>query len=82
MFGKADKTFSFARAAASSLAGKHVAVVGGTDGLGRAIARLAASQGSAVTVVGRTNRDAGVANMGFMRADLSSMSDAARVARE
>jgi NAD(P)-dependent dehydrogenase (short-subunit alcohol dehydrogenase family) len=52
MFGKADKTFSLTCAAAGSLAGKHVAVVAGTNGLGRAIARLAASQGSSVTGVG------------------------------
>lgn len=64
------------------LAGRKVIVVGGTDGLGRAIARLAAARGAAVTVVGRTFRDAGVANITFARADLSSMKEAARLGRE
>jgi NAD(P)-dependent dehydrogenase (short-subunit alcohol dehydrogenase family) len=57
-------------------------VVGGTDGLGRAIARLAAARGAAVTVVGRTFRDQGVSGVTFLQADLASMKEAARLGRE
>jgi NAD(P)-dependent dehydrogenase (short-subunit alcohol dehydrogenase family) len=64
------------------LTGKRVAVVGGTDGLGRAIARLAASRGARVVVVGRTFRDEGAPNLSFLKADLSSMAEAARIGRE
>lgn len=55
-----------------------VATVGGTNGLGRAIARVLASRGAHVTVVGRTFRDADVENIEFIEADLSSI----KVARE
>ena len=61
------------------LTGKTLVVVGGTDGLGRAIARLAASRGASVTVVGRTFRDEGVERLRFVRADLSSMQEARRL---
>jgi len=69
-------------AASLDLSGKSLAIVGGTDGLGRAIARLAASRGARVTVVGRTFRDEGTPNITFMKADLSSMREATRVGRE
>lgn len=65
---------------ALDLAGKAAIVVGGTDGLGRAIARQLAARGADVTVVGRSERDAGVAGLRFVRADLSSMVAAAEVA--
>ena len=64
------------------LSGRRVVVFGGTDGLGRAIARLAASRGAEVTVVGRTFRDEGVKGLQFVKADLSSMKEAQRVGRE
>jgi NAD(P)-dependent dehydrogenase (short-subunit alcohol dehydrogenase family) len=64
------------------LKGRWLAVVGGTDGLGRAIARLAAARGAAVTVVGRTFRDQGVSGVTFLQADLASMKEAARLGRE
>jgi NAD(P)-dependent dehydrogenase (short-subunit alcohol dehydrogenase family) len=64
------------------LKGKNIAVVGGTDGLGRAIARLAASRGAQVLVVGRTFRDEGTPGLSFLKADLSSMREGARVGRE
>jgi NAD(P)-dependent dehydrogenase (short-subunit alcohol dehydrogenase family) len=69
-------------AASLNLSGKRLAVVGGTDGLGRAIARLAAARGAQVLVVGRTFRDEGTPGLAFMRADLSSMREAARVGRK
>lgn len=68
--------------ASLELSGKRMVVVGGTDGLGRAIARLAAEAGAEVTVVGRTFRDQGVPRMSFMKADLSSMREATRVGAE
>lgn len=62
--------------------GWRIAIVGGTGGLGRALARFLASKGARVTVVGQTFRDAGVQGIDFMKADLSLMSEARRVARE
>jgi NAD(P)-dependent dehydrogenase (short-subunit alcohol dehydrogenase family) len=61
------------------LTGKKAAVVGGTDGLGRAIARTLAERGAAVTVVGRTFRDEGVARITFARGDLGSMKESQRI---
>ncbi len=68
--------------ASLDLSGKRLAIVGGTDGLGRAIARLAAARGAQVTVVGRTFRDEGTPGISFLKADLSLMREAARVGRE
>jgi NAD(P)-dependent dehydrogenase (short-subunit alcohol dehydrogenase family) len=85
MFGRTDTAIKYTKAAvgAISLAGKKVAVVGGTDGLGRAIAKAAVRAGAApVLVVGRTFRDEGVAGLQFAKADLSLQSEAARVGRE
>jgi NAD(P)-dependent dehydrogenase (short-subunit alcohol dehydrogenase family) len=62
--------------------GWRIAIVGGTGGLGRALARFLASKGARVTVVGQTFRDAGVPGIDFVKADLSLMSEARRVARE
>ncbi|MGV9364183.1 SDR family NAD(P)-dependent oxidoreductase [Amycolatopsis sp. NPDC003731] len=64
------------------LAGKHLTVIGGTNGLGRAIAQQALARGADVTVVGRTLRDASHARLHFVAADLSSMQDAARIGHE
>lgn len=60
--------------------GWRVAVVGGTGGIGRALSRLLASFGARVWVVGQTFRDAGTPRIEFIKADLSLMSDAERVA--
>ena len=56
MYGVPNKSVKVAAAALSSLdlAGKSVAVLGGTSGLGRALALLAAAKGASVTVVGRS----------------------------
>ena len=59
-----------------------VAVVGGTGGLGRAISLALASRGAQVTVVGQTFRDEGTPRVSFIKADLSLMKEAQRVARE
>jgi NAD(P)-dependent dehydrogenase (short-subunit alcohol dehydrogenase family) len=80
MYGLADTAVKVARSSAS-LAGKRVVVVGGTNGLGRAIALQAATDGAAVTVVGRTFLDEGVKGVSFVKADFSLTSSAASVAR-
>lgn len=53
---------------------------GGTGGLGRAVALWLAARGAEVTVIGQTFRDAGVARLSFVKADLNLMSEARRVA--
>lgn len=58
------------------LAGKRLAVIGGTNGLGRAIAQQALARGAEVTVVGRTLRDTPSTRLTFVKADLSSMKEA------
>ena len=57
----------------------RVIIIGGTAGIGAALAAAAAASGADVTVVGRTQRDA---SLRFVRADLQLMSTAQRVARE
>lgn len=64
------------------LTSRKLAVIGGTNGLGRAIARQALARGAEVTVVGRTFRDDPAPRLTFVAADLSSMREAARVGRE
>ena len=65
-----------------ALAGKKVAVVGGTNGIGRAFAHTLAAQGAEVIVVGRTFRDEGAERISFIQADLSDMEQARRTAQE
>jgi NAD(P)-dependent dehydrogenase (short-subunit alcohol dehydrogenase family) len=78
---KRDPNIQWRRVESADLHGKNVAVIGGTGGLGRAIARLLASRGASVIVVGQTFRDAGVPNIEFRAADLSLMREAKRVAQ-
>jgi NAD(P)-dependent dehydrogenase (short-subunit alcohol dehydrogenase family) len=61
------------------LSGKELTIIGGTNGLGRAIAQQALARGAAVTVVGRTLRDDPGPRLTFVPADLSSMREAFRV---
>lgn len=77
MYGTPNSSIRLLPGALSSLSGKRFCVVGGTAGIGRSLARLAASKGSEVTVVGRTFRDAGIS---FVQADLNLMSNAASTA--
>lgn len=74
-----DLTWHRAPLADGSLGGKRVLVVGGTGGLGQAIARRVARAGAEVTVVGQTFRDAGTPRISFVRADLSAMKEAKRL---
>ena len=59
----------------------NVAVVGGTGGLGQAISRFMAARGANIWVIGQTFRDQDTANINFIKADLSLMSEAERVAK-
>ena len=63
-----------------NLKGLKVIVVGGTGGIGRAISRFMASLGAQVVVVGQTFRDIDTPEIRFIKADLSLMSEAKRVA--
>ena len=81
--GTPDRTITLPRVDPDrlDLTGKRVAVVGGTGGLGRALAGFLAGRGAEVTVVGRTFRDQGAARIAFEPADLESMAEARRVGR-
>jgi hypothetical protein len=61
------------------LTSKTIAVIGGTNGIGRALAQRALARGAQVTVVGRTLRDNNSPRLTFVATDLSSMREAARV---
>lgn len=65
-----------------AFAGKRIAVIGGTNGIGRAFARELVTQGAEVTVIGRTFLDKDIAGLRFIQADLSLMKEAQRVAQE
>lgn len=81
---KRNKSITWHRVDAGQLDLKDwkVAIVGGTGGLGRAISRKLASQGANVTVVGQTFRDTDMPKIKFVKADLSLMREAVRVAKE
>jgi NAD(P)-dependent dehydrogenase (short-subunit alcohol dehydrogenase family) len=80
---KKNKNITWRRVDAADLELRDwkVAVIGGTGGLGRAITKVLASRGARVTVVGRIFRDDRVAGIDFVKADLSLMHEAARVAK-
>ena len=77
-----DKTFSWIPKKLANLGDLNITVVGGTGGLGRAISRSFADAGANVTVVGQTFRDEKQKNIKFVRADLSSINESRKVARE
>jgi NAD(P)-dependent dehydrogenase (short-subunit alcohol dehydrogenase family) len=79
---KRDTSFTWRRTDSGQLRldKMNVAIVGGTGGIGRAIARLMAARGARVTVVGQTFRDSGTPGIEFLKADLSLMSEAQRIA--
>jgi NAD(P)-dependent dehydrogenase (short-subunit alcohol dehydrogenase family) len=80
---KRDKNFTWSRAdfARPNFSGLKVAIVGGTGGIGRAFSRLLASRGASVVVVGQSFRDTDMPGIEFIKADLSLMREAQRVAR-
>lgn len=79
---KQDPNFKLQTVALDSLKldSLNVVIVGGTGGLGRAIALELGSKGARVTVIGRTFKDAGVENIKFVEADLSSIKVSKEVA--
>lgn len=79
---KRDKNLTWDRndPAAPDLAGMNVAIVGGTGGIGRAFSRHMAARRANVSVVGQTFRDSDVSGIEFIKADLSLMREAQRVA--
>jgi len=80
MLGTIDRSVVLPRAASSgALSGKRVLIVGGTAGIGAGLAKSCAAAGAFVTVFGRTQRDASIS---FVKADLSLMATAQRVAKE
>jgi NAD(P)-dependent dehydrogenase (short-subunit alcohol dehydrogenase family) len=62
------------------LRGRMAIVVGGTGGLGRAVAQLLAARGMRVVVVGQTFRDTDASGIEFVQADLRLMVEAKRIA--
>jgi len=79
--GKPRSDLHITPAAELKLSGRKAVVIGGTDGLGRELARQLASRGASVTVVGRTFRDEGTPGIDFLKADLSLMTEGRRVGR-
>ena len=77
--GTVDTSLTISTSKLQDVLGKKVLVVGGTSGLGRAIALEAASRGATVKVVGRTFKDEGVSGLSFEKADLSLMKEAKRI---
>ena len=77
--GTVDKSRVISTSKLQDVLGKKVLVVGGTSGLGRAIAVEAASRGASVKVVGRIFKDEGVNGLSFEKADLSLMKEASRI---
>lgn len=65
-----------------ALEGLNIAIIGGTNGIGRALALATLAKGAKVKVVGRTSRDAATPGLSFVAADLSSMAAARRVAQD
>ncbi|MDR0250150.1 MAG: SDR family NAD(P)-dependent oxidoreductase [Burkholderiales bacterium] len=75
---KRDKSLTWKQPTTIDFTGKKIAIVGGTGGIGRALAHQCAAKGAHVTVVGRTFRDEGTAGVNPLLADLSKMKEAER----
>jgi NAD(P)-dependent dehydrogenase (short-subunit alcohol dehydrogenase family) len=79
MYGVKDATVKIARAAAL-LDGKHVAIVGGTAGIGAALARAAAAAGARVTIAGRKLRGPMPLRVDFVQGDVATVAGARALA--
>jgi NAD(P)-dependent dehydrogenase (short-subunit alcohol dehydrogenase family) len=81
---KRDTSMNWRHVGVSSidLHGLKFGVVGGTGGIGRALAHELTRRGADVLVVGQTFKDASLPGLTFMKADLSLMTDAKRFAKE
>lgn len=79
---RTDLTWARLTLNSDSLNGKRIAIIGGTNGLGRAIALEFVSKGAEVLVVGRTFRDHGVERLRFIQADLSEIDRVRLLAKE
>jgi NAD(P)-dependent dehydrogenase (short-subunit alcohol dehydrogenase family) len=77
-----DKSFSWIPQKLTDFKNLNITIVGGTGGLGRAIAGVLASAGVSVTVIGRTFRDSEKKNIKFIKADLTSIVEAKKVAKD
>lgn len=76
MNGTPSGDLNWTPAVPKDIEGRRALVVGGTNGIGRAIAKELVAQGAEVTVVGRTFRDEGHPGLSFIQADLSSAATA------
>ena len=83
-FGSVRKDLGWSRQSPTQDAfrGLKAAVVGGTNGIGRAIARQLAARSAEVLVIGRTFRDQGFSGLSFIQADLSKMKEALKIAQQ
>lgn len=79
-----DKRINWNRTHADNINLKNmkVVIIGGTGGIGRALSQFMVSRGADVVVVGQTFRDADVSGIQFIKADLSLMSEAKKVAEK
>lgn len=60
-----------------------IAIIGGTNGIGRSISQELVSNGAQVTVVGRTFRDNELKDkINFLKADLSTVKECERIGKE
>lgn len=77
--GTVNKSVKIDLSKKNDITGKKFLIVGGTSGLGRAIALNSASRGAIVKIVGRSFKDEGVNGISFEGADLSLMKEAKRI---
>lgn len=77
-----DHTFKWSPGRNPNLESLKVLVVGGTEGLGRAISKHLAHAGAKVTVAGKSFQDRDTKNLDFVECDLCSMKSSRVFARQ